>query len=398
MINSFSDFLSYLKKREMFGIKLGLENINRLLSALGHPERKFRCIHIAGSNGKGSVAAMISSILTKAGIKSGLYTSPHLINITERIRFNDSGIPEKDLLDTANKVIPYATPEITYFEIFTAIAIQYFADKGVDIAIMETGMGGRLDATNACFGEIAIITDLCLEHTDYLGNTIEKIRSEKHGILKQGSIAIKAEDLKLDYDVNERTLDYQIVRIDKYEKIKLKLLGDHQIRNCALVLKTIEVLNEKGYNISLKSMYSGLETVNWPARFQVVLKKPLTIIDGAHNPAAVNVLIDTVEKYLGQYKTEQGIVTLVIGILKDKNYKEMIKCISKIAKAIITVTPKNDRALQGEDLKQIISDNNTVYVQDTKKVIDNLSDYKEPILITGSLYLAGEVLGYLKKR
>lgn len=327
------------------GIKLGLHNISCLMEQLGSPQKKFRCIHIAGTNGKGSVAAILSSILHHAGIKAGLYTSPHLVDVKERIRIDERNITEEEFQKVEKKVSSLALPETTYFELLTAMAIQFFYEQNVEIAVMEVGMGGRLDATNVCYGEIAIITDISLDHTEYLGNTIEEITREKMGIVKPGAIVIKQEN------------------------------GGSPlfpVRNRSLALKAIDVLVEKGYNITQKAVNEGLLKMRWPGRFQILRKDPLIILDGAHNPGAAAALRAMVEKNVGEK------VVLIFGVLKDKDYKGMMDILIPIAKRVITVTPKSERALPGE----------------VPNVMDALNSVKgeSPVLITGSLYLVGEVL------
>lgn len=384
-MNSYSDFINYLNKSEKIGIKFGLENTRLLLERLGSPHKKLRCIHVAGTNGKGSVCAMLSSVLNQTGIKTGLYTSPHLVDIRERIRIQERDITEQELLQVAKKIIPLASPETTYFELLTVIAIDFFYEHGAELVILETGMGGRLDATNVCYGEIAIITDISLDHTQYLGKTVEDITKEKMAIVKDGAKVIMAKFSSNDYEIYSRKLDYQTVRIGSYDNIKLNLSGDHQVRNCSLALKAIDVLREKGYNVPSSSAYAGLANVNWPGRFQVISKKPLVILDGAHNPGAAVVLADTVKKYIG------GQVQLIIGMLKDKDYESVLDVLVPIAKKIVTVTPKNERALSGSVLKDLIKNRPVEYIP---SVIDamRLVDDNLPVVIAGSLFLVGEVL------
>lgn len=384
-MESYSEFLTYLGQRTMMGVKFGLDNINSLLKKLGSPHKKLKFIHIAGTNGKGSVAAMLSAVLNQAGIKVGLYTSPHLVDVRERIRINEMDISEEEILVMAKRVVAVCRPETTYFEFLTAIAIEYFYEKKTEIVIMETGMGGRLDATNACDAGIAIITDISLEHTDYLGKSIEDITKEKMAIIKKNTKAILAKDLDRGYNIYSRTLDGQTCRIGKYDKIKLNLLGDHQIRNCSLALKALQILTDKGYNIPRGSIYKGLENVRWPGRFQILSHEPLIILDGAHNPGAALVLKDTVEKYL------KSKVVLIVGILKDKDYKSVIDILNPIAEKIVTVTPKNERAVSGEELRRMIKDKPVEYIEDVNDAIICVKD-NLPVLVTGSLYLLGEVL------
>lgn len=373
-MNSYPEFLKYLDERAKFGIKLGLDNIKSLLERIGRPEKNLKFIHIAGTNGKGSVAAMLSSVLTAAGVKVGLYTSPHLVRVRERIRINDADITEEELLITAKKVVPYALSSTTYFELLTALALEHFSSHRVEIAIMETGMGGRLDATNVCNAEIAVITDISLEHTQYLGNTVEEITREKMAIIKNGSRVIRSVDLKegVDYSVNSWNLDYQVIRAGKYDNIKLNLLGHYQARNCALAIKAVE----EGFNISEESLYNGLINVRWPGRFQVFSRNPLIILDGAHNRGAFLALKKTIEAYLAGRE-----IILILGVLKDKDYNGILNIISPIVKHIIRVTPNCDRALPGDKK-----------VNEALEEAVKMAHSNSVILVTGSLYLVGEVL------
>lgn len=357
-MNNYPEFIKYLDEKTRIGIKFGLENITNLMEKLGSPHKKLHCIHIAGTNGKGSVAAMLSSVLNQAGIRVGLYTSPHLVDVRERIRLNERDITEEEILAVARKVVPLSLPETTYFELLTAIAIEFFCEKAVEIAIMEVGMGGRLDATNVCYGEIAIITDISIEHTQYLGNTIEEITREKMAIVKPGSVLIT-------------------------EKGDSPLFPE---RNTTLVLKAIDALISKGYNITKESIDRGLSDVRWPGRFQTISRDPLIILDGAHNPGAAIALRQMVERYIGEK------VVLIIGILKDKDYKSILDILTPIAKKIITVTPKSERALSGDVLKEMIHNKPVEYIPSVIDALDSANG-DSPILVTGSLYLVGEVLG-----
>jgi len=384
-MNSYQEFLSYLNEKAKIGMRFGLENISLLLQKLDNPHKKLHVIHIAGTNGKGSVAAMLSAILTAAGLKVGLYTSPHLVNVRERIRLNENDISEADMLATAKRIAKHDFQEITYFEFITAAAFNYFNEQKVDIAIMETGMGGRLDATNVCDAMVAIITDISIDHAEYLGDTIEKIRKEKMAIIKKNSISVLAEDLGTDFEIEKRELDFQTISIGERDDIKLNLLGDHQARNCALALKTIDVLIDNGYKIPVQSIYFGLKNVRWPARFQILNKDPLVVLDGAHNPAGAKVLADTISKYLN------GKVSLIIGILKDKDYEQIVDILKESAKNIYAVTPRSERALSGDFLAGIIMDKPVQYVRNVDEALEIAEKYP-PVVIAGSLYLAGEVL------
>ena len=387
-MKNYSEVIQFLSARERLGIKLGLENIRLLLGKLGAPQKSFFCIHIAGTNGKGSVGAMLSAILRQAGIKTGLYTSPHLIDIKERIRIGERDISEAEIVATAGKVFPLAGPETTYFELLTVLAIQYFKEQEADIGIMEVGMGGRYDATNICRGDIAVITDISLDHTQYLGDTIEKIKDEKMAIIKPGARVVNAEEIGDNYKIYDSDFDGQKVRIGHYHNLELNLLGRHQARNCSLALAVVRDLIQKGYDIPKAAVYRGLSRVNWPARFQVVSRAPLVIIDGAHNPQAAQRLKETVSEYVDRK------VILIIGVMADKDYRGIMEALIPVAGRIITVTPRNDRALSGEVLKGLATGIPVDYIPDIKDALDSLTG-DTPALVTGSLYLAGEALQVL---
>ena len=394
-MNNYPEFLRYLNQRARFGIKFGLDNVSFILKRLARPQERLRCVHIAGTNGKGSVAAMLSSILIESGIKVGLYTSPHLIDVRERIKINNRNISEEEILDIVQKIIPYVPAHTTYFELLTVIAIEYFAVNNVDIAVVETGMGGRLDATNVCNAEVAVITDISLEHMQYLGSTIEEITYEKTAIIKPGACAVFADGLEegADYRIDSFNLEYQIIQAGKYKNIRLGLLGQHQARNCALALKAIDCLINKGYNIPIDAVYRGLADVSWPGRFQIIMSRPLIIIDGAHNPGSALALRRTTEIYLKGKR-----ITLIFGVLKDKDYNKIADILFPIAKRIITVTPDTKRALPGDN---IISDRPITYIQkltDAMEEAERSADYDSAILVTGSLYLVGEAFSNLVKR
>ncbi len=412
-MNSYSEFLKNLDQRSQFGIKLGLQNITQLLQKLSHPQSKYDCIHIAGTNGKGSVAAMLSAVLTAAGLKVGLYTSPHLVSVRERIRVGEREITEGEILTVARKVIAFARAETTYFELLTAIALEFFWQQQVDFAILETGMGGRLDATNACPAGIAVITNISLEHEKYLGKTISQIAAEKAAIIKQGAKIVsgvlnpKAAEViskaavekgaelnqlgkEFSYGVSKRSLSGQEIQVKtakrNYDKLGLNLLGNHQAANCALAVKVLELLLDRGYSIPLESLYQGLNKVNWPGRFEVISRDPLMIIDGAHNPAGCQVLKETIEKYLTGKK-----IILIFGVLKDKNFKEMAKVLFPSAEHIFAVTPNDQRGLAAGEL----ADGEAVVIEKVEEALSRargIADKDSAIIIAGSLYLAGEVL------
>ena len=416
-MNTYRDFLKFLNEKAQFGIKLGLDTIETFLKNIGNPHKAISFIHIAGSNGKGSVASMITSILGSAGKKVGLYTSPHLLSERERIKINNICISEEDLLSIAKEIVSYAPPTITYFEFLTVAAIKYFYDKKVDVAVMEVGMGGRLDATNVIDSILSVITGISLEHTKYLGESLDKIAAEKAAIIKENSIVISGVSEKkaslviqnasreknakllqinneVSYNVKNRSIDGQVISVKTtkkvYDDIRLSLLGDHQAKNCALAVCAIEVLIDSGWAIPVKSIYEGLLDVAWQGRFQIVSRHPMVVVDGAHNPQSAEALRETIKQYLPEKK-----ITLILGVLEDKDYKKIVEVLEPIAERIITVTPKSNRAFPGEKLKKIIKNNSTECIEDVKEALNIATRDAEVdtvVVITGSLYLIGEVL------
>lgn len=347
-----------LFKRTTLGIKPGLEIITALLEGLGNPHQKLAVIHVAGTNGKGSVCAMLESVLRASGLKTGLYTSPHLIDFSERFRINGVPITEKKLdgyiqaLEaTADRVAEEAAQRpATFFEISTAIAYHYFADEAVDIAIIETGMGGRWDATNVVIPLVSVITHIDIDHTNFLGDTIEQIAAEKAGIIKPGrpvisapqSDAVFSELRKPGVPLIESTEAVSVVKVGHPQKLKvethsrnlppinLPLLGECQRENCAVAITALEVLSDLlDVEFNFKK---GLETVEWGARFQVIKNDPPMILDGAHNPSAARALVKTVKEVYPKHQ-----VGFILGFLDDKESVEFLREIKPLVSAAWTI-------------------------------------------------------------
>ncbi len=343
-----------LFQRTTQGIKPGLEVISALLEARGNPHQRLAVIHVAGTNGKGSVCAMIESVLRASGFKTGLYTSPHLLQFSERFCVNGVPIAEKKLAEyiqtleeTADQVAEESgLRPATFFEISTAMAYQYFADEAVDLAIIETGMGGRWDATNVIIPLISVITHIDIDHTNFLGNTIEAIASEKAGIIKPGrpvvsapqSDAVLAElgpvDLAASLVSVANMAPPQKLKIETPERslppINLPLLGECQRENCAVAVATLErIADLLDVEMDFKT---GLESVKWGARFQTLETDPLMILDGAHNPSAARALVKTIRE---NYPTHQ--VGFVLGFLDDKEAVEFLREIKPLVAAAWTI-------------------------------------------------------------
>ncbi len=419
---AYQQSLDYLYGLEKFGMIFGLTQAERILNALGDPHKEIQAIHIGGTNGKGSTAAMISSILQKEGYRVGLYTSPHLIRFTERIKVNGKEIEEEEvaaLTGWMRKEIEAVgiLPPFTFFDFTTAMALHYFKQKLVDLAILEVGLGGRLDSTNVVDPLIAIITNIAKDHEEVLGKSILKIAREKAGIIKkrkplitaatqphvlrlfskvcQGKGApyfrvgkefryVRAEDGDFDYEGLNR----------KLWGIHLNLKGFHQVINATTALGATEVLENLGYPISTHAMIDGLKEVNWPGRLEIVSSSPRVILDGAHNPAGALVLKESLEKEF-QYQN----LILLIGIMKDKDIPSMLRLLAPLAHHIIFTKPHTDRATAPSLLKKALGQNGekAEVAEDLREAIErglSLTQKDDLLCITGSLYTVGEARAY----
>lgn len=398
-----------------FGIKLGLETIRTILSALGNPQNRFACVHIAGTNGKGSIASALSSILIASGYKVGLYTSPHLVTFNERIRVNGQMVSNEDVLRAyeAVKKTGWGHREPTFFEYTTAMAFYEFGRRKVDWAVIETGMGGRLDATNVIKPALSIISNLSLEHQAYLGRTLTEIAKEKGGIIKfntpvvtgvhQKNATAMLEKIAIDNSARLFRLgkDFRVRRNksggfnyfgmnQNWHHMRSTLAGDHQINNTALVLAACELLSENTPNLTLPHIRKGLAETRWPGRLEVASTSPYILIDGAHNLEAVRSLA----AYLSQNFSNRNII-LVTGILDDKPYAAMLRILLPLCNRVILTRPKIQRALDPEKLceiaKGILSD--ISIVSDVDKAVTHaikIASNKDVICIAGSLYVVGE--------
>ena len=349
----------------------GLERIQALLDAMGNPERKCKFVHVTGTNGKGSTCAMIASILRKAGYKTGLYTSPYLIRFNERIQINGEQISDADICELTEYVKPFAESIFerpTEFEMVTAIGFEYFARHKCDIVVCEVGMGGEFDATNVIPApEAAVICNIGLDHTEVLGNTLEKIAGAKAGIIKPGCDAVlyrerpsveavfeercKALNVplhKADFDslhLLSHSLEGQVFDWERFHALRLPLLGEHQLHNAAVALTTARVLQKRGWKITDEQIREGIESVRWPGRFELMRKDPMFIIDGGHNPQCIEALVKNIRDYLPGRE-----LTVLTGVLGDKDFHCMYRDVAQYAKEFITITPANPRALTAEKL------------------------------------------------
>ncbi len=417
-----NEALVYLEGLEKFGSRFGLDREEKLLSGLGNPHRGLKCILVAGTNGKGSVCAFLGSILKEAGFKTGMYISPPLKRFNERISINGRTISDEDatrLIIKIKRIIKEKNIEITHFEFITAMAFEYFREKNVDFAVLEVGMGGRLDATNVANALVSVITRVELEHTEFLGKTIHEIAFEKAGIVKENGVLVTAESKKDALDVIEKKCDeknsklIQIGRDVKFKKIesgireqifdvdgffrhyknlKIKMLGDFQLTNATTALAVIEALNFYNFNVDEKAIRKGLLKTEWPGRMQIVGKKPFIVLDCAHNLDGIRALKSSLVKLFNHEK-----LILVIGISKDKDYGKMIREIGPVCDTVIATKSKSARALEPvkitEDARRYCSDiiikRN---VQSALEYAKSIAGKNDLICVTGSIFVVSEVL------
>ena len=421
--NSYQKCLDKIYKLGRFGIKLELDTIINILKVLNTPQKNYHLVHVAGTNGKGSTATYIASILQKAGFKTGLYTSPHLVKFNERFSIDGEQISDNHVVEAYEAVhaADIGKRKATFFEIATAMGFYYFSKQNVDWAVIETGMGGRFDATNTIKPQVSVITNLSIEHTDYLGNTIKDIAREKGGIIKWHTPVITAVSQPSGLSVikqlaKERSSDLFIYKKDfsarknpkqdtytynglfkNFHHLIKPLPGEHQKENLSLALAACEVLFKKlkktddRYNLNETLVKEGLALAKWPGRLEHVMEKPLVILDGAHNLQAARVL----GRYLSSTLKNQHL-TLVLGILDDKPYEKMLKSLVPYAQNIIITKAKIDRSLEPSVLKkaaQRFTDYPVTIIEDVKEAVThaiNTSNDDDAVCIAGSLYVAGE--------
>ena len=406
---TYKQALAWLYGLERFGIKLGLENIRRLLDELSRrgdlqialggwkAAAPWKVIHVAGTNGKGSVCAMIDSICRAQGYRTGVFISPHLVTFRERIRVNGETISENavaDGLTTIRNLVADWDPPPTFFEVTTALAVKHFSDAKLDVAILETGLGGRLDATNAIQSDVSVITPIGFDHEEWLGNTLAEIAGEKAGIIKPGVPVISApQQSEAEEVIRARAAacgsPVHFVN-ETYHKSPVALRGEYQKRNAALAIAAIQAVN---IELSEKGVVRGLAAVEWPARFQKWDER--TIIDGAHNPSATRILAETWRQVFGDQKA-----TLILAVLSDKDLRGICEALAPIAASVILPKIRSERAAAPAKLAKIFS---TIAPSLPHSITPTIGDAlmlarakPNPILITGSLHFAGEVLADLR--
>ena len=411
----------------VFGSRPGLDRIKKLLNLMGNPQNNLKYVHIAGTNGKGSVSNMTASVLTKAGYKTGLFTSPHITGFGERMQIDFNRISENEIINQVEKLFPLVEQLrqngdiITEFEFVTAIAFNWFNEQKCDIVVLETGLGGRFDSTNVINTPLcSVITSISLDHTGILGDTLDKIAVEKCGIIKDNGNTVFAfqEDevndrvVKTVYERNNvlfNPINLPVLSSDIHGsdvtygdlKIHLPLVGEHQVFNLSLVLCAVEALRKCGLTVSDEALKEGIASVKMPARFEVLSENPLFVLDGAHNPGGLKALSKTIDKYLNGKN-----IICVMGMLKDKDCKNSLKFLDgKIFKLITTTVRDNPRRQTAEELKATASVyfGNITAEEDYTKAVNTALELAESIdnsavLVCGSLYLASDIRFYLNSK
>jgi dihydrofolate synthase/folylpolyglutamate synthase len=420
----YDEAMKYIESALKFGSKLGLDRIKRLLGLMGNPEKKIKCIHVAGTNGKGSVVSMIGSILMDSGYRVGMFTSPHLERFSERIKINDDEISDTDvarlityMAPLVDRVIEEGYDHPTEFEIVTALMFQYFYENDIDFGVIEVGLGGRLDSTNVIEPLVSVITSISYDHMAILGDTLSKIAYEKAGIIKERGIVVSYPQKKEAFDIIKKVCEQRkallvdlsgshvnlkeysmygqtfdaVLNGETYENLKITLIGEHQLKNAVTAIAAVRALSKKGIIIDKKNIYSGLLNARWNGRLEVMSSRPVVLLDGAHNVEGITSLKEALKKYF-KYKN----LILVIGILADKQVKEMCSIIMPMAGSIVATTPDSNRALPADKLGKIAKPYCSDVcvcpaIEDAYKCGLDKANEDDLVLFCGSLYMIGHV-------
>ena len=421
---TYNEAIEYIHSVEWRGSRPGLTRIRELCAMLGNPEDRLRFVHVAGTNGKGSFSCMLASVLTRAGYKTGLFTSPYVKSFCERMKIDGADIDAGELARVTEKVKICAdlmADPPTEFELITAIAFTYFADAGVDIVVLEVGMGGRLDSTNIIKTPVlSVICEISLDHTAILGKTVPEIAAEKAGIIKNGVpvLYFGADTSALEVIKNQTALMQSSFYTPEYGRLtvkksgvggslfdyrgktgyKIKLAGLYQPKNAAAVISAVEILNSLGYNISEDALRRGLEETVWHARFELLRRNPLIIYDGGHNPQGVRACFDSIASYFPGKR-----ITVLSGVMADKAYGETVATASAYAARAFTVKPDNPRALDAEDYAEVFRENNVdaiacdTVLRGCSMAIADAGNCDRPLLIFGSLYMYADVVSAIDR-
>lgn len=421
---NYSEAMNFIANTSRFGMNFGLSRVEKMLELLGNPQNKIKCIHIAGTNGKGSTTAMITSILKEEGYTVGMYTSPYLEEFEERIQINGVNIPKERLAELVSKIkevseqiVSLGFDNPTQFEIITAIMFLYFAEENVDYAVIEVGLGGRLDATNVIDPILVVITSISYDHMNILGETIEEIAGEKCGIIKNSPVVTypqveeamkvieekcKEKSVQLIKTSENSIKEVIINKNDNTQKIKLEvgnelkeyklaLIGKHQVRNAMVALNAIEIFKTLGGRVREESIKAGLENVKWIGRMEKLNKNPMVVIDGAHNIDGIRTLKESIKEYFSYNK-----LILILGILGDKQVKEMVNTIGSLGENIILTEPHNERAESLDVMESYLKEGNKNvykimnYREAYEKALELAND-DDLVLICGSLYMIGDM-------
>jgi len=411
----YSKTIDFLYSFERFGILLGLDNISSLLEAIGNPQDKFKSVHVAGSNGKGSTSSFINAIASVAGYGTALYTSPHLNDFRERIRIRGKFISKNEMITATEKIRPiYDRERTTFFEYTTAIAFDRIAAAAPDLAVIEVGLGGRLDATNTINPLVTVITDISREHEDYLGTGIKAVANEKAGIIKSGVPLITGASRRQARDVilaTARSLNAPVFEFGRAFKgvrtaldtfdynsqgmsipgLRLSMAGAHQMKNACLAIRVVEELIKQGYNISEAAIREAISTTQFPGRFELLRRNPDVIIDGAHTPEGMRLLKSALLKL---YPSKRP--ALLLGILKDKNVESLVRTIVPIAGKVVCVAPHSDRSMEPEALCKLVRQTGAPAapmdsIENGFGTLFEQAGKDDVIVAAGSLYMIGPV-------
>lgn len=414
---NYDQTIDYIHSAYWKGTKTGLKRTQELLELLGHPEKKLRFVHVAGTNGKGSFCAMLSSILVEAGYKTGLYTSPYVNRFNERMAINGQPIPDEKLVELVEQIrslVDSMEEKPSEFELITCVAMEYFCEEDCDIVVLEVGMGGEWDSTNVIEQpELSVITAMAYDHMKYLGNTMTEIASAKAGIIKpgcptliygenpeaeavfqrackeKGSPLFHSHPEKVTHDrdsIHGHTFCYP-----GYEELHLPLIGPHQVHNAALVLQAVEILQERGWSIPKEAVMDGLSKVHWPARMELLHEHPTILLDGGHNPQGAQAAASALKELFPGKK-----IRFLMGVMADKDVDSMVESLLPLAECFYTVTPNNPRSMSADVLAEKLRSlgaTATAYepLEAGISAFVQEAGEEDVLCAVGSLYLAGDV-------